>query len=353
MAPHKHQNLASAAKDPSGLGREHLTELIGQFAHRILSLDADLRERARDGSVSPQGYARRLKQLGKMQTDLAALRQLAANDTPEHQAQVDVGLPVLVTCSPPEKAICDDYLTVRKDTTAAAAAEAETVLRWLQDAAHGKGNALQTTLRLSKMRKLITKHEERFAVLTAADAAQEQKAETLLDQFKGRHLRALGKSTLEGLVRIYEELDAASSRIARLKTAFKREERQARKMHAMIEALREQVRKPLPFVPPPAPGELVDFALKAEDFTAPGLKKTRERRLLVERFWHEVLHKPRTTTLRTAPRKLPTVYTGASIKPQLADFPGDLPPLSQQFSGPEIYNQGPNNAPDDRGPAVE
>ena len=346
-----HQNLASGAESPQAPGREHLGSAAAQIAHRLLSLEAVLEERAQGGAVSSSGYARRRNRLGKAHAALAALRQLVVDDSPERRANYEVGLPVLETCTPPEKAVCEDYLTVRGDTTAAAAAEAATVHRWLQDAAGGRANALQTTLRLAKLRKLIAGHEDRFTVLTAAGAAQERQAEAMLAHYKGRHQRSLGRTTLDGLVRVYEELDAAIGRVARLQGAFKREELKARKMSSMIKGLRARLSAPLVPVPPPATGELIDAALETESFLAPGLGRTRERRALVDRFWEDVLRNPPVAPAAVVMAKAAHELAQAGVVRE--GRPGKLPPLSAQYCEPEILFTTPGDLkPASAGPSV-
>lgn len=267
-------------------------DAAAQLSHKLLSLEAELKERTRTGGVSASGFARRVKRIGKVHATLALLQQIAGENEPEKGAGVDIGLPLLEACTPTERAICDDYLGVRADTTEATATEAEAVLRWLSDAASGRGNALLATFRLSRLKTFIQGHEERVAALTAAAQAQEGQAEALVSQYRGRHQRELGRTTLEALVRIFGDLGQSIQRVAKLKATFKTEEAKARKMGAMIRALKERLGGPLHAVPPPAPGALVDAALAAESITAPHIVRASSRRALVEQFWEDVLRQP-------------------------------------------------------------
>ena len=77
-----------------------LQELVAQYHHRLLSLEADLKDQAKAGSLAPRAFARRVKQLKKVHERLAELQQVSAAEDGGKLTSADIGLPLLDECTP-------------------------------------------------------------------------------------------------------------------------------------------------------------------------------------------------------------------------------------------------------------
>src|SRR4051794_17388852 len=82
---------------------ESFQELVAQYHHRLLSLEADLKDQAKAGSLSPRAFSRRVKQLKVVHKQLAGLQQVsAAEEGGGKLTAADIGLPLLEDCTPEE-----------------------------------------------------------------------------------------------------------------------------------------------------------------------------------------------------------------------------------------------------------
>ncbi len=286
--------MSFSPKSPSISTQSSHRDTVTQLEHRLLTLEAELKEMARGGAVGQTAFMRRLKRLGKAHNDVSTLRKILVNGVGEDRSdavQELTGLPALETLTPQERAMCDEHLAARADGDEALAEEAETVHRWLDQAVRGKALALGSIFRLAKLRKLIDKHGRSGQALEATGEAQERHAEKLVAAFgvAGKR-REAARSTLDRLVSLYRELDQALVRVARLRTAYRKEEAKATKLAGMIRVRRQKLLTEVtaPFFPPP-PSELNRARGEAEKIVAPQLQKARQRRATIERFWEDVM----------------------------------------------------------------
>lgn len=258
--------------------RDDVAAIAAQYQHRLLALEAELKDRVKSGKLTPQQFAKRVSRLKQVHADLRTLRR-AVQGEPNAAGGADIGIPVASSCSPDELAVCERYLEVRQAELDAANAEAAAVFTWVSDAVSGRAFPLRGTLRLSRLRKLI-------AVLGQRSEAAEESARRL-----GEHgEKLLGKNggdkpALKGLVTIFQELDKATTRVAKLRATVKKEEARTGAMKRWLDkADAIPQRRKLDTMPTHAV-----FQAAAVSLQRPELAKASKTRDLVEQFWTDVV----------------------------------------------------------------
>ncbi len=139
----------------AGLSAADFQELVGQYHHRLLSLEADLKDQARAGAMTTRTFTQRVKKLKAVHVTLQELRKLCLVDAPGKLTSADIGLPILDECTPAEREVCERFLVEKELELRMLELESGQVYHWLADAVSGYTNPLRIILRLSKMRKMI------------------------------------------------------------------------------------------------------------------------------------------------------------------------------------------------------
>lgn len=271
-------------------------ELVAQYHHRLLSLEADLKDRAKSGALSPASLSKRVRRLKEVHRELNALQRLCIAEKPGKLTSTDIGLPMLDECSAEERQVVEGFLEDRELDVLELEAESGKVYSWLQDAIAGRTGALRATLRLSKLRAFITSHEKRAATLAEESKSLNLHVDKLLTQTTGSAGREAGKTTLEGLMDVFTRLESTISRVAKLKASVKREEAKTKAMEEWITAQEQRLSGFRPTMPPPTPLSTVQAARAIPAGMSRSLERARRRRDLVERFWDNVVGPAATAT---------------------------------------------------------
>jgi len=252
--------------------------IAAQYQHRLLALEAELKDRVKSGKLTPQQFAKRVSRLKQVHADLRTLRRAVQGDQ-NAGGGADVGIPLASSCSPDELAVCEKYLEVRQAELDAANEEASAVLSWVSDAVSGRAFPLRGTLRLSRLRKLI-------AVLNHRGEAADESARRLAEHAEKLVGRNGGdKPALKGLVAIFQELDRATTRVAKLRAAVKKEEARTGAMKRWLDkADAVPSKRKLDTTPTHAVFQAAAVALQR-----PELAKASKTRDLVEQFWTDVV----------------------------------------------------------------
>lgn len=264
-------------------------ELVAQYHHRLLSLEADLKDRAKSGALSPASLSKRVKRLKEVHRDLNALQRLCVAEKPGKLTSTDIGLPMLDECSTEERQVVEQFLEEREADVMELEAESSKVYSWLQDAIAGRSGALRVTMRLSKLRGFITNHEKRGAALGEEAKSLNVHVDKLLTQTTGSAGREAGRTTLEGLMAVFTRLEVTISRVAKLKASVKREEAKTKAMEVWITEQEQRLSTMRPSMPPPTPLQTAQAARAIPASFSRSIERASKRRDLVEQFWENVV----------------------------------------------------------------
>lgn len=278
-------------------------ELVVQYHHRLLSLEADLKDRAKSGTISPALLSRRVRRLKEVHRDLNALQRLCVAEKPGKLTATDIGLPILEDCSPEELKVVEDFLEERELDVLALEHEANKVYAWLQDAVAGRVSSLRVTMRLSKLRSFISGYEKRAATLIEESKGLNLYVDKLLTQSHGGAGREAGKTTLEGLMSVFHRLESTISRVAKLKASVKREEAKTQEMEQWIVTNEKRLASLRPAMTPPTPLATAQAARAITSGKMQGIERASKRRDLVIKFWEDVIRTSDTNSRHGATSK--------------------------------------------------
>lgn len=270
-------------------------ELVAQYHHRLLSLEADLKDQARAGAMSTKLFTRRVKRLKEVHAELAELRKLSMIDNPGKLTAVDIGLPLLDDCTPEEREVCERFLIEKELEVRMLELQSGQVYRWLGDAVSGYTNPIRMILRLSKMRKMIQAFEKRMETLADAATVMSHHIDKLVGKMKGGQGRQNARSTVEALMALFQQLDGTIARVARLKASVKKEEARTQAMSAWLKQQEDAIKSNREAFIPPTPLATARAVAETGSTVGRRIPRAKKRRNLAEQYWQEVLHNGATT----------------------------------------------------------
>lgn len=281
----------SPARDVvSNLTPAAVLDLATQYQHRLLSLEAELRDHAMH--MSKRVWKRRMRSLNRLHEQLHSLRMACAPaarsgapkrdpHAPSSNALDDLGLPLSAACTPVEVDLCEKYVAEKLKFTGFLERQAHKVLSWTRQTVAGKGNWLLTTWRLSRMRRMIEDVETRTRQVLADCAA----LDSWIEQFvraAARDSKSTARDVIDGLIMIFSRLEEGVTRVARLRAALRTEQGRLAQMEAWM-ARRGFDRDPVVARPPTPLAALLareEIPLKAEVVSREKNRLTLARRLI-------------------------------------------------------------------------
>jgi hypothetical protein len=271
-------------------------ELVAQYHHRLLSLEADLKDQARAGAMSTKQFTQRVKKLKAVNASLAELRKLMLIDQPGKLTSADIGLPLLDEITPTEREVCERFLVEKELELRLLEQQSGQVYRWLSDAVAGYTNPLRMILRLSKMRKIIQSFERRMETLADAATVMSHHIDKLVGKMKGGLGKQNARSTVEALMALFHQLDGTIARVARLKASVKKEEARTQAMSAWLKHQEEALKSNREAFIPPTPLATARAVAETGSTVGRRLPRAKRRRNLAEQYWQEVLQNGVATT---------------------------------------------------------
>jgi hypothetical protein len=242
----------------SKLTPDAVIDLASQYQHRLLSLEAELRDNAMH--MSKRLWRRRMRALNRLHEQLHGLRMACApvartTSHPKRTGQTqafsgldDLGLPLSTACTPMEVELCEKYIGENLKFTAHAENMAQRVLKWTRQTIAGKSHWFLTTWRLSRMRRMIEDVETRtrqvLSDCASLDAWIEQFVRSVAPETRGS-----ARDLIDGLIAIFSKLEDGVSRVARLRSALRTEQGRLAQMEAWM-ARRGFDRAPAALRPP-------------------------------------------------------------------------------------------------------
>jgi len=214
--------------------------LAEQYQHRLLSLEAELRDSS--SRISKRAYGARARTLSALQHQIAQIRlscealgEPAGMRKPAREELTrDLGLPLSANCSPLEVDVCERFVAEKGRFLSQLDRDAGRVLGWVRRAIAGKSNALASIWHLSWLRRRIA-HLDLQTQMVVADC---QTIDSYIERFVRSLGRDLGKFTardlVDGLVTVFTRLDQSVARVARLRTKLKQEQRRLSRMEVWL-----------------------------------------------------------------------------------------------------------------------
>jgi hypothetical protein len=265
----------------AALRADELSEAIAQYHHRILSLEAELREEGRLGHLSARDFSRRVQKLKTLHGMLRELQQYSVAEKQEQAAGLELGLPPLVDGSPDESEYCRLYLDLRIKRTNSLTKQIVQISHWLKEATHGQTGILAMILRLSKLRSMVGRACKEVDSLTQESLEQHSTVVRLV--------KSLGKSAdgneLSSLVSVFDEVEGLISRVAKLRAGVKKETLRTRAMTEWLEKEETKLRDRRPDMSPVSPMALGKVAAT---FRQPIARSDG----LLRQYWDEVVRDP-------------------------------------------------------------
>ena len=262
-----------------------LAQLVTQYQHRLLSLEAELQEHSRGGVITENDFNRRLRAIHAINADLRELSLWSRAQTSGEVTTGDIGLPIMGMCTPSEARVCAVYVKEKGAHLKRLRATAERAHKWLQDALLGRVGSLIQTLRLSKLRQMILATERSTAALREREVTLARQVMMLLEP--GEKNKNIGLTTLQALKTLFKQIDASTLRIAKLTASVKREEQRTQEMRAWLEQERRQRAEKWPPMEAPTPLMMVQsMGDRSHNFTASSVYQKR-RVDLAEQFLND------------------------------------------------------------------
>lgn len=270
-------------------GRPDVEEMVAQYHHQLLCLEADLKDRVRHNLMRPREYSKRVARLKKVQKELDTLRKYVIAEQPGHLSDTDIGLPVLEQCTPSEREICERGMLEKEYELLRIEQDLRKAHSWLKSAISGKSGSFTLIFRLSKLRRLIHTYSKLLAQAENEFKQIDLAGTELVQSLKLTKTQAKAKVTLQTLMDLFLDLEKTISRVARLRASVRRETVKVGEMNAWLKQEETRFTKGLTVGKPPSPLGLARSSLM-QVFSDSGLtKKSIARRQLIENFWREVI----------------------------------------------------------------
>ena len=280
--------MRTQSQHTSTLPRETVKGLLEQYSHQILSLEADLKERARLGSMKQREFTRRLNGLRECQLRLRVLQRRCAaeSNTPISNQLNDI--PLLARSTPLETEMYQHFFAQREALSVRLERDLNRVHKWLMAAVAGRSLSISHVLRLSKLHRLIGGLEKRTNLAQEFAKGLGIQVEKLLIHMSDGQRKDTAKTSIEGLVTLFSSVENLIARIAKLRGIQREEEQAVAYMTAWLGQASTKARQPGPQFDVPTPLASLEFARQFQD-PQTQIREARVRKGLAAAFWREVV----------------------------------------------------------------
>lgn len=267
---------------------ETLQGLLAQYSHQLLCLEAALKEQVRLRVLKPRGFRRRLNNLKEVQLRVRVLKRRCAAEGNMGLLRESLDLALLSSPTPVEKSICERFLRQREALACTLEKEASQVYRWLLGAVAGRTMGVWHMLRLSAMRRMIALVDKRKNIVEEMAKSLNSHVEKLLYQTDGGQRHASNRTSIEGLITLFQEVEKLVARVANLKSQLTEEQKAVAYMESWLHAEEQRARARNPRLESPSPLDVLELARHLEDPES-DLRQARIQKDLAAAFWQEVV----------------------------------------------------------------
>jgi hypothetical protein len=283
------QKLPSTQQLPPAIGSLELDEMIGQYQHLLVCLEADLKDRNRLGEMTAREFVKRSKRLKTVEQDIEKLKKISLFEQTSSTPDKDIGLPLLENCTPAEQETCDHSLMEKEIELLRIEQHTSKAHAWLRDAIEGKTGSILLTLRLSSLRRFIHLYSK---LMTKAEGEREQleaSSEELIKVLSKGRSESRSKTTLQTLMNLFRDLENTISRVAKLRVTLKKEAEKVRDMNNWLKNEEAKFECGLDAGGTPTPMNLATSGMFKLDHVSVIDPKVMKKRRLIEQFWTEVI----------------------------------------------------------------
>lgn len=221
--------------------------LYDSLQPRLMSLEVTLQNAAKGGMIGPAEYQARQQLVYQLRQRLLTAHQWVYESQSHPNTDLDFGLPNLESCSYEEVVVCDHFLTQRINLCHSMLSYLASLYQMVEPAAQKKMGSIKSTFTLSKIKKAIDRLSEDGKRVDVDEKVAQEQAVELVTQLKARHILKPDAEVVESLIILFDDLDALTSRIARLKQSTQKEEQHIREMnHWLFENEQKIAQKPAP-----------------------------------------------------------------------------------------------------------
>ena len=270
------------------LGAAELSEMIAQYQHLLVCLEADLKDRNRLGTLSTRDYKKRAQKLKSVEREIETLKKVAQSEQ-SITTDNDIGLPIIENCTPAEQETCHHNLMEKEIELLRMEQHTSKAHAWLRDAIEGKTGSLLLTLRLSSLRRFIHLYTKLLSRAETERNQLEAASEELIKSLSKGKSESRSKTTLQALMSLFCDLESTISRVANLRVTLKHEAAKVRDMNTWLKNEEAKFECGLDTGRPPTPMSLASstmFGLNQGLGLDPKILKKRQ---LIEQFWSEVV----------------------------------------------------------------
>jgi hypothetical protein len=259
--------------------------------HQLLTLDLALQSLSQRLLFKPREAQSRAAFIVHMRDRLSRLRMVLTEDDQADSSEIDLGMPDLDVCTGPELAVIGEFLDSRLRILKDLHDNLSRYWGVITRAAQGRLGFVRGILTLSRLKSVLTN--------IASQSAQLNHEEKSLGEFNAKLVRKIGRNqevrhlagNVSGLIQLFEEIDAGSARIAKLKADIVREESRIEAMKAWLgkhDALKTEAPANVP-LPPLAFARELEDGVKLPSVKA--VERNSERLTLARRYVQDYLAK--------------------------------------------------------------
>jgi hypothetical protein len=263
--------------------KQRISDQIEQTMHRLLSLEISLGSLSKSNRLGIKATEARIKAVRSLQMELHRAQHLIGQQKLEvSNVPLEQLVPQLSQCTPIEHQVYQSFSTERQRLLDALAQQAMRLRTWIRTSRVGFWPSLRATMRLSKVARLIAAADRWIRNVEIESSRVDQLIRKAVHQLHPPTEKDPAPSTVEGLVRIFEDLDSASNEIATLREKIRSEEQMIIRMRAWLHQEENLLR------PQPVPAPKIEELDRTSDFVAEHhfdpIQRTKHRLVLARRF---------------------------------------------------------------------
>lgn len=224
------------AKVSPDIDNATLISQLNKYEQYILSLEVALQNASKSNAINRNNYLKKQETIHQLRARIAHLHLIFSENNKEDE-QSDLGLPDIDRCTVEELIICDKFMTERLQFCKDLYSNLLRIYSWLTKASQGKGFILSSIFRLSKISKIMRNLDNETKKLAKDEQDLSEKSDKLLAKIRYKFNQNYTDvySKIQALIKLFQDLDAISTRIAKVRSIVMKEERKLDRMRTWLD----------------------------------------------------------------------------------------------------------------------
>jgi hypothetical protein len=261
-----------------------LAKHLADHQQRLVALHMSLQDAYRSRAISKSAYNKRIRALDQAIRLHRQLWEWASAASSSLTQEENLGLPNLEQCTPEERGICLDFMRQRVGVLEELTTQASASLDHITSALSGRWRWYHATIGLSSLRKSIAKIEGQLLTLRMQEREHDNYFDAISKQCGKTSPYRPQQNNLQATIKIFDQLDQLSAKIAQLKQVIASEQQNLATMNTWLDSETKVLEEPLTLSPPPGP-EATTKILNAPFLPElQSFQKTRRRLDLAEQY---------------------------------------------------------------------